>query len=612
MNYQHLRQHNAEQAGYYSHPRPTGTNYIQKSKAADLPLPPLPAHSNSPPGGPLVSCTPPKAFSTTPPSRALSEDMPPLVPTKMSRQHSRSSSISSTCTTASSGSTGSSEKLNLSTFISKYHDQLPVCVKVCKGYCGPTEDTSISEGDCFNIHFVKKTTVVNVQYENDVNTKFLVPVNSSVPFGLVYDPNMNPMEAQQGIQFQKVSDLMALDKLPPVVRVRKGHSGSSMESSVSPNELLILQKVKKGILGKQLKAFSLTTGTEKTLPENCIGHFSTKPREVTMFLSEILKYLPELLPYKAVMYGSECTYQNSGQLPTATVIIQNSSIETSLVATSALVQNRKNSLMDIPLDMDILVKVIEFPESDLQQLQEETSYLYDHFNPSNVQSYISKASSQSSHETQSLLYTSVRAGDEYNGVEISAPKLERIYDTVRTEGIPALPSRRSSSTPSQPKPSNYSYIDTDVARQVSTVQSTIRRVETWIDQLHVSIEKTRGVVSQTKSEILIMSQQGTKDTSKLNSLMTEIGHLQKQVAGALCGAPIADQRTDQQVPLPASQNETISVQPTRLQPAANPTRTQPPQQPQVPIQSFALQTESCSTQEENRAFLAAFDTENVC
>lgn len=540
--------------------------------------------------------------------------MPPLVPIKANRQHSRSSSISSTCTTASSGSTGSSEKLNLSTFAAKYHDQLPVCVKVCKGYCGPTEGTSISEGDSFNIHFLKKTTVVNVQYENDADTKFLVPVNSSVPFGLFYDPNINSTEAQQGFQFQKVSDLMALDKLPPVVRVRKAHNGSSLDSSVAANELLILQKVKKSILGKQLKAFSLTTGTEKTLSENCIGHFSTKPREVTMFLSEILQYLPELLPHKAIMYGSETTYQNSGsQLPTATVIIQHSSIETSLVATSALVQNRKNSLIDIPLDMDILVKVIEFPESELQQLQEESSYLYDHFNPCSVQSYISKASSQSTHETQSLLYMSVRTNEEYSGVEISAPKLERIYDTVKPEGFPALPSRRNSSAPSQPKPSNYSYIDTDVARQVSTVQTTIRRVESWIDQLHVNIERTRGVVSQTKSEILTLSQHGTKDTSKLNSLMTEIGHLQKQVAGVLCGAPIADQRLDPKVSISASQNETISVQPTRTQPvSAHPISIQPPQQPQCPVESFSSPTGNRSTEEENKAFLAKLNTVEVC
>lgn len=502
--------------------------------------------------------------------------------------------------------------------MSKYHDQLPVCVKVCKGYCGPTEGTSISEGDSFKIHFTKKTTVVSVQYENDSDTKFLVPVNSSVPFGLVYDPNMNPAEAQLGLLFQKVSDLLALDTLPPIVRVRKSHQGSSLESSVAANELLILQKVKKGILGKQLKAFSLTTGTEKTLPESCIGHFSTKPREVTMFLSEIWKYLPELLPYKANMYGSESMHpQNSGQLPTATVIIQNTTVETSLVATSALVHNRKNLLIDIPLDMDILVKVVEYPESDIQQMQEESSYLYNHFNPANVQSYISKASSHSLHETQALLYMSVRTGEEYIGMEISAPKSEseRVYDTVRAEGDPALPSRRISSTPSQPKPTNYSYIDTDVARQVSTVQTTIRRVESWIEQLHTNIERTRGVVSQTKSEILTLSQQGTKDTSKLNSLMTEIGHLQKQVAGVLCGAPIADQRGDQQLPLSLLRNETISVQPTRTQPISTHLTSiqqpQPLQQPQFPNEGILAQAVNGSTKAENIAFLAEFDTEEV-
>ena len=40
-------------------------------------------------------------------------------------------------------------------------------------------------------------------------------------------------------------------------------------------ELLLVQLCV--FAGKQLKVYSITAGRRKTLPENCIGHFSTTP-----------------------------------------------------------------------------------------------------------------------------------------------------------------------------------------------------------------------------------------------------------------------------------------------------------------------------------------------
>ena len=54
-----------------------------------------------------------------------------------------------------------SEELSLENFISKYQDELPLHVRVCKGFYGQSERTSVSEGDTFNIHFIKKSQVLN-------------------------------------------------------------------------------------------------------------------------------------------------------------------------------------------------------------------------------------------------------------------------------------------------------------------------------------------------------------------------------------------------------------------------------------------------------------------
>ena len=51
------------------------------------------------------------------------------------------------------------EELSLDTFIQKYQDDLPLHVRVCKGFYGQSERTSVSEGDTFNVHFIKKAQV---------------------------------------------------------------------------------------------------------------------------------------------------------------------------------------------------------------------------------------------------------------------------------------------------------------------------------------------------------------------------------------------------------------------------------------------------------------------
>lgn len=52
-----------------------------------------------------------------------------------------------------------SEELAPSNFVKKYQDEFPLKVRVCKGFYGHSERTSVSEGDSFNIHFVKHTKV---------------------------------------------------------------------------------------------------------------------------------------------------------------------------------------------------------------------------------------------------------------------------------------------------------------------------------------------------------------------------------------------------------------------------------------------------------------------
>ena len=341
----------------------------------------------------------------------------------------------------------SEEKLSLPRFLANYHEHFPVSVRVCKGFCGMNEEKSISEGDCFNVHFVKYTTVVSVEFENGSRSN--VPLNSAVPFALLYDPHSNHTEALKGYRFEKVGDMLQTSKLPLVVRARKAYQSSNADNSIVANELLYLKKPKKAkMLGKQhLKVYSLTAGREKSLSESCIGNFSTKPKDICLFLPEILKNMPDIFPCRAVLFNNPHS-EAASSMPSSNkvmslVTMMHSSIETSLVATSALEEGAENArMLDLPIELDILVRVIPTTERQTQQLYEDTSYLYKNFNPAKLHPYVNSHANSGVIERQAQLYTNVKP--DCSGVDLTKPAL------LIEEGHYQAP--RATRTPSDPVP----------------------------------------------------------------------------------------------------------------------------------------------------------------
>lgn len=317
--------------------------------------------------------------------------------------------------------------MNLTEFVSLHHKSLPLPIRVCRGYCGPSEETSISEGDHFNVHFIKHTTVVLVEMDN--GHQYTVPLNSAVPFGILYDPEKSLSKASKGYTFQKVSDILALPELPHVVRVRKAHPSSNPENSIAANELLIIRSAAKKRIGKnQLKVFSLTDKQEKTLSENCIGHFSTKPRDVCLYLPDIVKHAPDIFPCRAILFaGKEGSQSVPSKLASSAVTLMHHSIETSLVVTSTLEEedgSENAKMLDIPIDLNIQVRVATVTEVEAQKLARSTAYLYNNFSPAKLQSYVRSARSQGMEDTQNLLYRTIRHDRRHQqrGIKITRPQ----------------------------------------------------------------------------------------------------------------------------------------------------------------------------------------------
>ena len=180
-------------------------------------------------------------------------------------------SCSQVKSTVSLGDTVSTEcAVSLADFARKYSKSLPLTVEAQHGELGGASERkmTVSAGDAMNIHFVRHTQLFSIK---SLRSKpFNVPLNSSVQFGLLYDPNDNLEKAKQGFTYKKVSDQPNCPRLCVQKKAWKGK-----DKDISKNEILVLKKHL--VSAKELKVFSVACNCEKTLPQECHGHFTTSP-----------------------------------------------------------------------------------------------------------------------------------------------------------------------------------------------------------------------------------------------------------------------------------------------------------------------------------------------
>lgn len=345
-----------------------------------------------------------------------------------------------------------SDRYTIAKFANLYRQKFPVKFTVAKGFYGPNEDLRFSEGDKYLAHSTKQSTVVNIKYDNGTRENILV--NSSVPFAILFDPYGNTKEAMTGYRFEKVSELMKLPVLPLVLWSRKAYRGSTSESSVSANELLIVRRVKSKLVGRQqLKVYSHTEKKEKTLYTTCVGSFSTKPRDICLFLSDILKNMPDIFPCRAVMLNpvtgtSQAPLKGAPRSGPCIVTLMHSSIDTSLVISSAL---KQDSRTEIPIDLDILVRVDNTEEEyQGEAVYEDTSLYTPITTPQQMPGQ--PAQNQTRQIQDQQFYTNVHFGQERSRELFNSPAVDASFASVESaieQGHYQAP-REIGRTPSDP------------------------------------------------------------------------------------------------------------------------------------------------------------------
>ena len=431
------------------------------------------------------------------------------------------------------------EELSLLQLVEKHQDLLPLCVHVCKGFYGSSERFSVSEGDIYNIHFVKKAKVVLVQDCSRV--EYRIPINSSVEFGVLYSPEGNLPKALDGYKYPKVSDIMTASPLPKVVRANMMFKGTAPDNSIEKSELLIIKDIKQKANRRYLIVYSLTTSKVKHLFESCEGHFSTKPYDVRLFLPEILEHVPQPFPMAVYLFVHSDTSEDlPHHLFSSAATLSGESADLSLIAsTNCEPETGRPLLVEIPVGLDIEVQVLQAKdETDCDKLYEATNELLENFDPSKV------IQCKQSADKVATLSTPLQPGIK-KGIELVKSTALRHWSSTHIKNSPTLgratqqappvatpthikhspalgrtnstqqppPVATNSGTPqgnnvpalpasNQVTPTHTAFADEDT-RTVVSVRADMKRLDLRLSKDFESVKEQLGKLSMTVEQLLV-------------------------------------------------------------------------------------------------------------
>lgn len=290
-----------------------------------------------------------------------------------------------------------------------YAHLLPRRVEVCRGVFGDDEDDDmcISTGDIYNIHYVKSREIMTLKAESgNKEDEFAVPLNSSIRFSILYDPEKNAGKAAKGYLFSKVQEILDANPMPKVMCAIKRNTATKIENMVVPGEVLVIigNEVIQGEV--HLKTFSVKTDSQKVLPGSSIGQFSTKPSDVQMYMHQILKHNRHLIPSTVLLYPPTDGQILPEALRSRPLTLIEMSTSSSLVATVHLT-GPEQVILDIPSTLDVELKWVELNDREMSELKASTSKLSKQYNESKVIRYRHPNQSEEVYMTQEELYTSV-------------------------------------------------------------------------------------------------------------------------------------------------------------------------------------------------------------
>ena len=196
----------------------------------------------------------------------------------------------------------------------------------------------------------------------------------------------------------------------------------------------------------KLKVFSITHNQEKVLAGDLAGRFSTDPKLARLYLSDILKHVPDTFPVSARLFvdkdsSSPSPASSSSQssllecLTKGPVTLLDSLVETSLIASycSGQSEGGQRIVIDLPIHPDIHMGVSYRDDrgQSAEKLRSTTLSVWnDLTSPVDKQTIHPKVLSAGGDVVQHALLTMVRKGWERDGQAILTPQQLRKELTV--------------------------------------------------------------------------------------------------------------------------------------------------------------------------------------
>lgn len=267
-------------------------------------LPPIPK-SSFPSNSGIVSAASvynkPNVGTCSHTNESMPENTAGKTSSKSSLEVSPSQSLASVANTAINTNVGP-VTLTVSNMLKLYSKMFPLRFRCLQGYCSETSDVNISTGDIHDLHSVKQTNAVTIKDKD--GTTYHIPLKAQMMFGLIFKQSSDSDEGLGGYTFTTISEVTSLSTLPKVICSTTAVKSNDDRFCVEENEIFVVCQVQRSMFkGKKgLKVFSLLSKSARVLPEDCSGEFSTNPSLVRMKLTDILDYVTNPFPSRAVMY----------------------------------------------------------------------------------------------------------------------------------------------------------------------------------------------------------------------------------------------------------------------------------------------------------------------
>ena len=341
--------------------------------------------------------------------------------------------------------------LTLGRLAENHPHSFPFQVKVLQSYSFQASQLTITESEVYQLLLVKQQQFVSMQ--DRLGMSYSIPLNSAVQFGYVNSSDRRSSAHSLAYKsYTKVADILALGDrdMPRVMCAQQTHKGQNEKCSVEENEILLILQARKGKLSgrKYLKLYSFSTHSKKNLYPDCVGHFTTNPAHLRLWLTDMVNIPTNIFPCQAVIYLERRFTSSLNSFPSTLlqadsyVTLTGLSMQTSIVASRDTHPVTQTALLDMPLTGLLSNLQVEVQTPDISEdLQAAARVAYEGLDISSLRS-LDDSISERAHTTKCLFYSILRRGSEHVGVNLLPPVFIKTSEQsnwcLTCEGIRAL------------------------------------------------------------------------------------------------------------------------------------------------------------------------------